>query len=237
MGVKISRKKKHIFLLSFIYRAQKLLPLSSKAKLKLFLNLEWIFERLAHETSFKLYKRDEHPVRQQTKKFILDNISPDAVVLDLGCNTGDLSFFMAEKVKEVVGIDYDQKLIDIAQKENIKPNLTFYCREALEYLKENSKQFDVLILSHILEHLDDPKQFLTDFKKHFKFIYIELPDFDKSYLNQYRKNLNVPLIYSDDDHISEFDRFELAALLKDCNIKILKEEYRFGVQKLWCGVN
>jgi SAM-dependent methyltransferase len=237
MGIQTSRIKPKNLLLSIIYRLQKILPLSKTAKLKLFLNLEWIFDRLAHEMSFKYYSPLEHPVRNYSKKFILENIYETDTVLDLGCNLGDVSFIIAEKAKEVVGIDHNKYAIEIAIQRHKTANLIFYNREALEFLNENPKHFDVLILSHILEHLDHPKEFLLKFKDFFTRIYIEVPDFDRSYLNHYRKDLNLNLIYSDDDHISEFDRDELHILLNECNIEVFNAEYKFGVQKLWCKVN
>ena len=66
--------------------------------------------------------------------------------------------------------------------------------------------------------------------------YIEVPDFERHYLNQYRLDKNINLIYSDNDHVSEFDRLEIKGLLQSCGITIQKEEYRFGVQKLWCKI-
>ena len=111
----------------------------------------------------------------------------------------------------------------------------FYTRSFFYPLTlEKSHKFDILILSHILEHLDNPQIFINMFKDYFKFIYIEVPDFEKNYLNLYRKDLNLNLIYSDADHISEFDRDELKSLLNSSHLKILKEDYRFGVQKFWC---
>lgn len=237
MGIKTSRQKPNNLLLSIIYRLQKILPISNTTKFKLFLNLEWIFDRLSHEMSFKHYTPLEHPVRKCSETFILDNINKTDVVLDLGCNLGEISFMIAEKAKEVIGIDYNKKAIEIAQQRYNKSNLKFYNREALEFLKDNSVKFNVLILSHILEHLDNPKEFLLNFKDYFDQIYIELPDFERHYLNHYRQNLNLSLIYSDNDHISEFDRDELKTLLNECNIEVTKEEYRYGLQKLWCKVN
>jgi 2-polyprenyl-3-methyl-5-hydroxy-6-metoxy-1,4-benzoquinol methylase len=236
MGIKTSRQKPKNILLSLIYRLQKILPLSNAARFKLFLNLEWIFDRLSHEMSFKLYSTDNHPARQYSKKFILENIQETDTVLDLGSNLGDISFFIAEKAKEVVGIDHNAKAIELSKQRHKRPNLEFHNGEAREFLNSNAKQFDVLILSHVLEHLDNPKDFLMDFKGFFKKIYIEVPDFDKYYLNHYRKDHKLSLIYSDKDHVSEFDREELKALLNECNIQIVKEEYRYGIQKLWCTV-
>lgn len=236
MGIKLDRHKPRNLLLSIIYKLQKVLPLTNKSKFKLFLNLEWIFNRLSHEMSFKLYSPEKHPVRKCSKEFILDNIENTDAVLDLGCNLGDISYIIAEKAKEVIGIDHNKNAIDQAKKSYNKSNLKFYNEDAYLFLENNKKHFDVLILSHILEHLDNPKEFLFDFKGFFKRIYIEIPDFDKSYLNHYRKDFKLKLVYSDNDHIYEFDRYELKSILKECNIKILKEDYKYGLQKLWCKV-
>jgi hypothetical protein len=63
-----------------------------------------------------------------------------------------------------------------------------------------------------------------------------VPDFDRYYLNHYRKDFKLPIIYSDDDHISEFDREEIKQLLRDCNIELIESEFIYGVQKFWCRV-
>ena len=235
MGIKLIRNKKRNILLSIIYRIQKLLPLNNERKFKLFLNLEWIFDRLSHEMSIKNYEASQHPGRKKKKKTILSNIKETSIVLDLGCNSGDISSFIAEIAKEVVGIDYNKKAIEAAKQKYKKDNLFFYHGEALEYLNNNEKKFDILILSHILEHLDNPEDFLKKFKDHFREIYIEVPDFDRYYLNLYRQEKGLELIYSDEDHVSEFDRDELKLLLDACGITINKAEYRYGMQKLWCS--
>ncbi len=74
------------------------------------------------------------------------------------------------------------------------------------------------------------------FKGHFQWIYIELPDFDKGYLNHFRVAVGSNLVYTDDDHVAEFDRDELRELLERCGISIVEAEYRFGIQRLWCRV-
>lgn len=234
MGIKLNRKKSKLFILSFCYRIHKLIPLSNKKKFRLYLNLEWIFDRLAHEMSFKVYSPEMHPVRTKSKDFILQKISSESVVLDLGCNLGDIAFIIAEKAKEVVGIDYNSTAIAEANRVYKRENLAFIYGEALEYLERREKKFDTLILSHILEHLDNPGEFLFKFKDYFEWIYIELPDFDKYYLNQYRVDQKLELVYSDSDHVTEFDRYELMELLEKCQIEIVRSEYIYGLQKLWC---
>lgn len=90
---------------------------------------------------------------------MLEHIKTSDAVLDLGCNLGDISFRIAVKAKKIVGIDYAPKAIEIANSRYSRENLSFLCTEAYDFLKSNDEKFDVLILSHILEHLDDPKIF------------------------------------------------------------------------------
>jgi trans-aconitate methyltransferase len=168
--------------------------------------------------------------------FILEYINDESVVLDLGSNDGTLTTAIADKAKWVIGIDHDLTAINLAKSKHKKKNLEFIHQDANDYLKESQLKFDILILSHILEHIDEPEQFILNFKSNFKFIYIELPDFDKTYLNHYRKDLKMELIYTDADHVSEFDRYEMADLLRKTNLEVLKEEYRFGIMKIWCKV-
>lgn len=233
MGLTLERKKRKNLLLSLIYWLSKLLPLSRERKFIFFLNLEWIFERLAHEMSFKIYSTEKHPLRAYSSEFLLQFIKPEYVVLDLGCKYGEISFITAEKAKKVVGIDFDEAAIEKAKTLHKKSNLYFEVGDAVVYLKTNSQKFDILILSHILEHIEKPKKFINDVKKLVSYIYVEVPDFDKSYLNHYRKDFGCDLIYTDSDHISEFDRIDILALFKECQLEIISSEYRFGVQRYW----
>ena len=237
MGIITPRKKPRNLLLSILYRMHQMLPIGSQRKMRLYLDLEWIFDRLAMEMSFKHYGPDQHPFRQQARVFLAQHIRGEHAVLDLGCAKGDMSAMLASMAREVVGVDHDAAAIAYARATHQRSNLSFHSSDALAYLKKDPKRFDVLVLSHILEHLDHPEEFLRTFKDYFTHIYIELPDFDKTYLNLYRKDLGVKLIYTDDDHVSEFDRYELRGILDRVGIRIEEAEYRFGIQRLWCRVH
>jgi len=236
MGIKIDRKKPRLIWASFFYRLHTILPLNNKAKFKLYLNMTAMFERLSHQMSFKNFGPHNHPHRTHARIFRDKFLNKEFTVLDLGCATGDISNELAEKTKKVVGIDHNPVSVKEASRKHQRENLEFYQGDAQEFLQKNNAKFDLLILSHILEHLDNPKDFLLKFKDYFGYIYIEVPDFDKTYLNHYRKELNMRLIYTDDDHVSEFDRYELLEILKECNITVVEALYRFGIQHLWCKV-
>ena len=232
MFLKFARTKKRHFLLSLFYKLDTFFPLSKERKLKLYLDFEWIFERLAHEKSFLVFK--EHPVRKRSFEFLKSKLTQDHSVLDLGCNTGDLAYQISTCVKNVVGIDYNNNHIIQARQKYTQENIQFIHGEVVEYLQQNSLRFDVMILSHILEHLETPESFLNNCKKFFKCIYIEVPDFERSHLNVYRQELGSGLIYADADHIWEFDRTSMKDLIQKTGLEIIDEEYRLGVQKYWC---
>jgi len=237
LSIKLNRLKQKSWLLRIFYKVAKFFPLSNKLKFKLFLNLEWIFDRFAHEYSFKNYAPENHPVRLFTKKHLLEWIQPNHRVLDLGCASGEMTYWISEKASQVVGIDYNSNHISFAQKNYTRENLSYYCKEAHDYLTTTEEKFDVLILENVLEHIDNPNDFIHKFSHFFDFVYIELPDFDKNYLNHYRKDFQLPLIYTDSDHVNEFDRFDLANLLEKNNLTIVHSFYIHGFQKLWCKVN
>lgn len=237
MGLKLERKKDRNWLLTLLYRLDKIIPLSNKRKLKFYGDLEWVANRLVMEKSFIHYPNEQHPFRADSYKFLSKYISKDKRILDLGCHRGDITYPLSKLCKEIIGIDYNEDHISRAKEKYQADNLKFINAEALTYLQSNTKKFDVLILSHILEHLDNPSEFLSKFKGFFDNIYIEVPDYHATYHNQYRKDLGSNLTYTDDDHVSEFDREELEEMLSQLNVSIVESDYRFAIQKLWCKVN
>lgn len=235
MGLKLKREKERVFLLSFIYKLSKMLFfLSSKRKFNLYLTLEWIFDRLAHEESFNHFSFEKHPLRYYSIAFLKQRIRATDNVLDLGCKFGEISNKIAEFAQKVVGVDMIANDIVVAKSRYNKSNLEFVHGDAFEFLQHSQDKFDVIILSHIIEHIDEPISFLKECALHSSNVYIEVPDYDKSYLNHYRTKMNNPLQYTDADHVWEFDRAELHQMVEDSGWKVVESEYRFGVIKFWC---
>jgi len=232
MSLKFTRKKDRNYILSLFYWIDKVLPLSRRAKLRLYLDLEWAAERLAHEKSFRVF--EEHPVRTRSFDFLARHLTARYRVVDLGCGSGDLSLQIAAKTKHVVAIDHSTQLIAEARQKSTLQNLEFKEGNALDFLTSASEPFDVLILSHILEHLDEPETFLKQHLKFARFFYIEVPDWERTPLNAYRQKVNAGLQYSDNDHIWEFDRVDMQGLIHTCGLTIIDHEFRYGVQKYWC---
>ena len=88
---------------------------------------------------------------------ILDKIQPRRI-LDFGCNAG----YEAHRIQEysgaeVYGYDFNEHALDRGRAEF--PNLRFLDR--LQYPKFDG-MFDLIVMSHVLEHIPDPEQIITE---------------------------------------------------------------------------
>jgi len=82
-------------------------------------------------------------------------------VLDIGCGNGSqLAIPLARDARlKIVGIDTDARSIEHAQRlSNAKDNLDFVCASVGEI--PGNQPFDVVILSEVLEHLEQPDEML-----------------------------------------------------------------------------
>lgn len=235
MGVQLARQKPKRLWLSALYRLYGLPWASKQHKLKVALNLEWFFDRMAHELSHMQYSVAEHPLRVASFEFVERHLKPEMRVLDLGCGNGVLTAFMAERCKAVTGIELNAANAAAARtRTQAQPNVTIVEQEARAFLENSDETYDVLFLSHILEHLDAPAEFLASVLPYVQEVYVELPDFEKTPLNAYRKRQGMSLVYTDDDHVTEFDRHELRSLLEQSGLQIVEADYRYGHQFYWC---
>lgn len=83
-------------------------------------------------------------------------------ILDVGCGTGNFAREVAKKdAKYVLGIDYADEAIKIAEKNNKEKNLKF---KKLD-VRELNEKFDVIVSIGTLEHMDNPLQILKKLKK------------------------------------------------------------------------
>jgi len=227
------RKRRHLWL-SIAYRLLTLPFASPDLKLRMFLNAEWLFWRLSHQFTYRVYTKGDNPIKQRQWEFLRRHLPKGASVLDLGCGDGHLSDLISQEVGTVVGVDHDEAAIRGARTAFIRDNLSFHSGDVHAFLAERADPFDVLILAHVLEHIDEPEAFMRRLSGQFRFAFVEVPDFEATHLNVYRKKLGLDLAYTDADHISEFGRHELRSILADADLEVIDSEHVHGVQRLWC---
>jgi len=85
----------------------------------------------------------------------------DKKMLDVGASTGAMDYFMADDLGEVYGIDIDRSAIELATREYKKKNLQFTLGDAMD-LKFSDESFDVIVCSHVYEHVPDADRLMKE---------------------------------------------------------------------------
>ena len=86
-------------------------------------------------------------------------------VLDIGCGEGYGAHLLAQHAKEVVAIDKDRKTIQQAKRRYDLSNLNFHVHDISELRGHFLHSFDVVCCFHVIEHLENPEQFLAEVAK------------------------------------------------------------------------
>jgi SAM-dependent methyltransferase len=85
-----------------------------------------------------------------------------ARLLDLGCGTGRFSIPIAEKLRySVTGADSSPDMLDIARQKDRNRIVNWEVRDA-QYLTYPDASFDVIFMSHLLHHCDNPRKVIDD---------------------------------------------------------------------------
>ncbi|OHA59650.1 MAG: hypothetical protein A2589_02215 [Candidatus Vogelbacteria bacterium RIFOXYD1_FULL_46_19] len=132
-----------------------------------------------------------HPKHRITQyhKFFVDQVESDDSVLDVGCGIGLLSYKVAQKAKKVVGIDFSEKNINYARNHYQHSNLEFVLGDVTTY--KFPGQFDKIILSNVLEHIDDRVNLLKVLRRISNTILFRVPMEDRDWLTVYKKECGL----------------------------------------------
>ena len=111
------------------------------------MNLKDTYNRIADDW-FKDHHDDTWWV-EGTDKFV-SLLKSDSLVLDVGCGAGVKSKYLLNKGLKVVGIDFSEKMIEIAKRE--VPAVTFYVMD-IKNLSGLSETFDGILAQAVLLHI------------------------------------------------------------------------------------
>ena len=81
-------------------------------------------------------------------------------ILDIGCSSGIISNFIADRVQLIVGTDVDTDSVFYANGEK-KVNSRFLPSDA-QALPFREEAFDIVICAHVYEHVPDPRQLMKE---------------------------------------------------------------------------
>jgi len=107
----------------------------------------------------------EQVQRMYTRYRFASNFCKAKEVLEVACGSGQGLGYLANVAQKVVGVDIDQELLDLAQKQYAKrKNIQLYKADAEELpFEENS--FDVVIIYEALYYLSEPDKFIRQAKR------------------------------------------------------------------------
>ncbi len=131
------------------------------------------FDRLSEEWwnekgKFKVL----HDIKPLRMEYIIDQLNGKKLrnleILDIGCGGGLICEPLCRLGAQVTGIDYVKKNIDVAKihAKDKKLKINYVCKD-IEKLSLK-KEYDLIIMFEILEHLDDWKKFLFKIKNNLK---------------------------------------------------------------------
>jgi 2-polyprenyl-3-methyl-5-hydroxy-6-metoxy-1,4-benzoquinol methylase len=140
-------------------------------------------------------------------KFFLDNISISDKILDVGCCSGEVANDLAQKAELVIGVDIRKDYIEDAKAKYHRDNLRFFEGDAskLDLNSLGLKEFDAIILSNILEHLNDRVTFLRGLAAVSNKILLRVPMLDRDWLVVWKKENGYPY-FLDPEHCIEYTR-------------------------------
>lgn len=191
--------------------------------------LDWVINERAME-----YGCGVHPKHRLIKyhDYFIERIEPGSKVLDVGCGHGVVSRSIATRVKSVtvVGVELSKKNFDIASSGIMQPNLRFVNADARDGLPKG--HWDVVVLSNVLEHIEDRVEFLRDIISQAKpnKILIRVPLFERDWMMAMRKEIGVNY-FSDDEHYIEHSLIEFSEEMKNSGLKLVDQVAIWG--EIW----
>lgn len=161
-----------------------------------------------------VYGNGIHPKHRLTRyhDFFVNRIEKEAQVLDIGCGIGTVSRSIASRVPGciVVGIELDKERLALARSGAALPNLRFIEADARSSLPPG--HWNVVVLSNILEHIEDRVGFLRDILRQAapEKILVRVPLFERDWKLPLRRELGIGY-FSDADHFIEhqLDEFHM----------------------------
>lgn len=162
------------------------------------------------------------------QQYFFEHINNNMDILDIGCGKGVLSLALGKHVKSIVGLELDYTKLNVAEKRRARQdsdNVFFLVGNAF-HIPFNGA-FDAIVLSNVLEHLENREEFLTQLSIIAPMMLLRVPMIDRDWITLYKKELGLPYLL-DNTHCIEYTHNELKQELKSGGWKIKDAYNAFG---------
>jgi len=173
-------------------------------------------------------KRKEYEIGVDWKIDMLTRALPEDIkfksILEVGCAFGVVldKFTKKIKIKDATGLDIATENIKFAKE--MFPELAFYSGTIENTFLDKQglplKQFDLVLLSDIVEHVPDELGFMKNVSKLSRYVLLNLP-LEKSFSN---RNRNYG-IHDRSGHLKAYDPRDARSLIDRAGFKIVKSIY------------
>jgi 2-polyprenyl-3-methyl-5-hydroxy-6-metoxy-1,4-benzoquinol methylase len=169
------------------------------------------------------------PLRRQKRDAefrYLPKPRPGQRLLDIGCGNGDFLVNARDAGWDVVGIDPDPKAVAAAKQRDLEVSVG-----SIELFATESGCFDAITLSHVLEHLHEPVQFIQAVHRLLKpggVIFIDTPNIESRGARRWGRNwrgLETPR------HLVLFSRAGLIGMLQAGGFEHIETKRRTTVRQ------
>jgi len=124
------------------------------------------------------------PFQQSKVDLIKDKLNLQMKALDIGCSTGHFLYTLRPYVKEVIGIEFNKENAEFVNK---VLGIKVYT-ESVENTNIPLEHFDLITAFQVLEHIDEPLEFLRTISKYLKpdgSLFLEVPNIDDALMSLY----------------------------------------------------
>ena len=163
--------------------------------------------------------------------FFVERIGQGERVLDIGCGKGEMTYDIAVRAGALVtGIDFSPGHLAFARSRFAHPNVTYIEGDALTYLP--AEPFDVVVLSNVIEHIEDRVAFLRRVQEHVRpdrYLF-RVPMINRHWLVPLRKELDM-FYFSDPTHYTEYTQQSFEEELQAAGLAITHLQINWG--EIW----
>jgi 2-polyprenyl-3-methyl-5-hydroxy-6-metoxy-1,4-benzoquinol methylase len=171
-----------------------------------------------------------HPKHRLTgyHDFFRKNVGSNESVLDIGCGNGFLTSDIATSTSgRVVGVDKNAANIEFARAHYAAENTEFVCGDVTSDMRLG--EFDVVVLSNVLEHLPDRVRFLQKIQEAARpseFL-IRVPMYEREWMTPLKQELGIEYRL-DATHVTEYTQKQLVEELAAAGLTISHLEIKWG---------
>ena len=158
-----------------------------------------------HRDPRELFESQRDGVAPRIHRFV-SAVGRPRSVLEVGCGAGGILAHFRDRGCSVTGLDFDERFLEVARDQGIEVHAV----DVAEF--DPQRRFDCILLSHVVEHIVDPVEFLVTIRSRLTrdgLLYVEVPSLNQVRAGGYCFDL---LRYYQNAHTAHYSRATLENL-------------------------